>query len=146
MSEETEPLIQDRDYGHGGAEQEAAQSQTRAIRIRAIVWSLLALIFIVGVIIVLVGPENYGDIGPGTLPRDPDAAARKLLDMAPVIVCMPYHDFQCQVTIIHFLFLRMDTLVSESHRVFFVITMSSIRSTYSCALWLEKQCLCHSIG
>ncbi|KIM54428.1 hypothetical protein SCLCIDRAFT_1222022 [Scleroderma citrinum Foug A] len=85
MSEETEPLIQDRDHGHGGAEQEAAQCQTRAIRIRAIVWSFLALIFILSVIIVLVGPDNYGDIGPGTLPRDPDAAARKLLHMAPVI-------------------------------------------------------------
>lgn len=115
MSEETEPLIQDRDHGHGGAEQEAAQCQTRAIRIRAIVWSFLALIFILSVIIVLLGPDNYGDIGPGTLPRDPDAAARKLLHMAPVIVCMRYHDLQCQVTIIPFLLLRMDTLVSENH-------------------------------
>ncbi|KAL4074348.1 membrane dipeptidase-domain-containing protein [Scleroderma yunnanense] len=88
MSEETEPLIssQQRNYAHDDAEHEAAQQQSRAIRIRAIIWSLLTLVFIVSVIVILFGPDHYGHVDwPGALPRDPDQAARKLLDMAPVI-------------------------------------------------------------
>lgn len=111
MNEETEPLIQDRDYAHDNTEQEAARQQTQAICIRAVVWFLLVIIFIVGVIIILVGPDHYGDIGPGTLPRDPDAAARRLLDMAPVIVRLA---FLYQVTVIHSSFLRTDTLVRRT--------------------------------
>ncbi|KAI6135833.1 membrane dipeptidase-domain-containing protein [Pisolithus thermaeus] len=91
MSGEAEPLIHgnssgQRNYAHDDAEHEAAQQQLRALRIRTIVWSLLGLLFIVGIVIVLVAPDHYGDYGwPGALPKDPDLAARRLLDMAPVI-------------------------------------------------------------
>ncbi|KAI6121311.1 membrane dipeptidase-domain-containing protein [Pisolithus sp. B1] len=92
MSGEAEPLIhgnssEQRNYAHDDEEHEAAQQQLlRALRIRTIVWSLLGLLFIVGIVIVLVGPDHYGDYGwPGALPKDPDLAARRLLDMAPVI-------------------------------------------------------------
>ncbi|KAG6334054.1 hypothetical protein ID866_5042 [Astraeus odoratus] len=90
MSGETEPLIQgnpseQRNYAHDDVENDAAQQQSRAIRIRTIIWSILGLVFIVGIITVLVGPEHYDSGWPGTLPKDPDLAAQKLLAMAPVI-------------------------------------------------------------
>lgn len=91
MSGEAEPLIhgnssEQRNYAHDDAEHEAAQQQSRALRVRTIVWSLLGLLFIVGIVIGLVGPDYYADHGwSGALPKDPDLAARRLLDMAPVI-------------------------------------------------------------
>ena len=92
MSSENEPLIRSEESGqhnsaHGDAESLAAQQESRTLHVRSVVWTTLGVIFIVGVILALVDPGHLRDNGwTGMLPRDPDLAAQRLLDSAPVIV------------------------------------------------------------
>ena len=53
--------------------------------IRAVIYAVLTLIFIVGLVVVSVFWEELGDV-VGGLPKDPDQAAKRILDIAPVIV------------------------------------------------------------
>lgn len=87
MSTENDPLIQ----GNGSEHQRNyAYDDSRAVRNRVFVWSALAVIFIIAVVVVLVDPRFISDFGlSGKLPRDPQIAAQRLLDIAPVIVCLP---------------------------------------------------------
>ncbi|KAF8835555.1 hypothetical protein BDN67DRAFT_975199 [Paxillus ammoniavirescens] len=91
MSGEAEPLLRSeesgqRNYAHDDAEFEAAKQRAHALRIRSIVWAVLGVVFIVGVVLALAAPGHLRDHGwSGQLPRDPDLAAQRLLDSAPVI-------------------------------------------------------------
>ncbi|KAH7888424.1 membrane dipeptidase-domain-containing protein [Phlebopus sp. FC_14] len=91
MSGETAPLLQtesseQRNYAHDDSEFEAAQRRSRGILIRSIVWSILGIFFVVGVVLALIDPGHLRDRGwSGKLPRNPDLAAQRLLDIAPVI-------------------------------------------------------------
>jgi membrane dipeptidase len=92
MSGEAEPLLRSeesgqRNYAHDDAEFDAAKQQAHALRIRSTVWAVLGVVFIVGVVFALAAPGHLRDHGwSGQLPRDPDLAAQRLLDSAPVIV------------------------------------------------------------
>ncbi|KAG2153641.1 membrane dipeptidase-domain-containing protein [Suillus bovinus] len=78
MSSENEPLI--------SSANETAQRDSRILRNRAIVWSVLAVLLIVVAVVALVDPNFLSDIGlSGKLPRDPKLAAQRVLDIAPVI-------------------------------------------------------------
>ncbi|KAH7920684.1 hypothetical protein BV22DRAFT_1122623 [Leucogyrophana mollusca] len=95
MSSETEPLIQNngnglqqqqRNYALDDSEYDTAQKQSRALKIRSIVWTVLLLIFAVGVVLALVEPGKLRDLGwSGKLPRNPELAAQRILSVAPVI-------------------------------------------------------------
>jgi len=92
MSTENEPLLRgeesgQRNYAHDDTDFAAAQQRTRTLRIRSVVWAALGVVFVVGVILALADTGHLRDIGwSGKLPRDPNLAARRLLDSAPVIV------------------------------------------------------------
>ncbi|KIJ67460.1 hypothetical protein HYDPIDRAFT_166055 [Hydnomerulius pinastri MD-312] len=91
MSGENEPLIQNddsgqRNYAHNDSDYEASQQRSHGVRIRSIVWAVLGVVFVIGVVLALVDPGRLRDVGwSGKLPRDPDLAAQRLLDYAPVI-------------------------------------------------------------
>ena len=88
MSTENEPLLQSEESGQRNYAHDDAERRPRTVRIRALVWTALAVVFVVGVILVLVDPSHLRDHGwSGKLPRDPNLAARRLLASAPVIVC-----------------------------------------------------------
>ncbi|KAG1727610.1 membrane dipeptidase-domain-containing protein [Suillus lakei] len=79
MSSENEPLISSVEY-------ETVQRDSRTLRNRALVWSVLAVVFIVVAVVALVDPSFVSDIGLSEkLPRDPQLAAQRVLDTAPVI-------------------------------------------------------------
>ncbi|KAF8441768.1 membrane dipeptidase-domain-containing protein [Boletus edulis BED1] len=99
MSTENDPLLQSeesgqRNYARDDAEFAAAQQRSRTVYIRSVVWTALGVLFIVGVVLALVDPGRLRDNGwTGKLPRDPNLAARRLLDSAPVIdghIDLPY--------------------------------------------------------
>ncbi|KAH7912281.1 membrane dipeptidase-domain-containing protein [Hygrophoropsis aurantiaca] len=89
MTGETDPLIQangQRNYAHDDSEFHEAQNKARALKIRMVVWGVLLVVFIVGVVLALVDPGSLRDLGwSGKLPRDPDLAAQRILNVAPVI-------------------------------------------------------------
>ncbi|KAI9572382.1 membrane dipeptidase-domain-containing protein [Boletus coccyginus] len=95
MSTENEPLLRgeesgQRNYAHDDTEFAAAQQRTRTLHIRSVVWAALGVVFVVGVILALTDTGHLRDIGwSGKLPREPNLAARRLLDSAPVIVHLP---------------------------------------------------------
>lgn len=77
MSSEHEPLI---------PSDETVQRDSRTLRNRALVWSVLAIVVILVAVVALVDPSFVSDIGlSGKLPRDPKLAAQRVLDIAPVI-------------------------------------------------------------
>ncbi|KAG1745536.1 membrane dipeptidase-domain-containing protein [Suillus paluster] len=79
MSSENEPLIPSAEY-------ETVRQDPHILRNRIIVWSALAVLFIVAVVVALVDPGFISDFGlSGKLPRDPELAAQRLLNIAPVI-------------------------------------------------------------
>ncbi|KAG2072281.1 hypothetical protein BDR04DRAFT_1051732 [Suillus decipiens] len=79
MSSENQPLIPNAEY-------ETAQQKSRILRNRALVWSALAVVFIIFAVVALVDPSFVSDIGlSDKLPRDPKLAAQRVLDTAPVI-------------------------------------------------------------
>ncbi|KAG1777045.1 membrane dipeptidase-domain-containing protein [Suillus placidus] len=79
MSSENEPLIP-------SAEDETVQRDSRTLRNRALVWSVVAVVFIVVAVVALVDPSFVSDMGlSGKLPQDPKLAAQRVLDTAPVI-------------------------------------------------------------
>lgn len=94
MSSENEPLLQSvesgqRNYAHDDVEFAAAQQRFRTLHIRSVVWAALGVVFVVGVILAFIDPGKLRDHGwSGKLPRDPDLAAQRLLDSAPVIVSL----------------------------------------------------------
>ncbi|KAG8213528.1 membrane dipeptidase-domain-containing protein [Butyriboletus roseoflavus] len=99
MSTENEPLLQSEESGqHNHANDDAgfaaAQQRSRSLHIRSVVWAALGVVSIIGVILALVDSGHLRDIGwSGKLPRDPNLAARRLLDSAPVIdghIDLPY--------------------------------------------------------
>ncbi|KAG2052413.1 hypothetical protein BDR06DRAFT_957692 [Suillus hirtellus] len=74
---ETEPLIPN---------DETVQRDSRTLRNRAVVWSVLTAFLIAVGVVALVDPNFVSDIGlSGKLPRDPKLAAQRALDIAPVI-------------------------------------------------------------
>ncbi|KAG1799847.1 membrane dipeptidase-domain-containing protein [Suillus plorans] len=75
---ETEPLIPN---------DETVQRNSRTLRNRAVVWSVLTAFLIAVGVVALVDPSFVSDIGlsSGKLPRDPKLAAQRVLDIAPVI-------------------------------------------------------------
>jgi membrane dipeptidase len=80
MSSEREPLI-------SSVEDETVQRDSRTLRNRALVWSVLVVVVIFVAVVALVDPSFVSDIGlSGKLPRDPKLAAQRVLDIAPVIV------------------------------------------------------------
>ncbi|OAX39946.1 hypothetical protein K503DRAFT_865002 [Rhizopogon vinicolor AM-OR11-026] len=92
MSAENDPLIQgngsdlQRNYAHDDTEYDTTQRDSRVLRNRVIIWSGLAVLFIVAVVVALVDSGFTRDSGlSGELPRDPQLAAQRLLDVAPVI-------------------------------------------------------------
>ena len=101
MSTENEPLLRSeesgqRNYAHDDAEFAAAQQRSRLVHIRSVVWAALGVLFVVGVILALVDPGHLRDNGwTGKLPRDPNLAARRLLDSAPIIVRTCRSDLLC---------------------------------------------------
>jgi len=105
MSTENDPLIQgngsdlQRNYAHDDTEYDAAQRDSRVLRNRVFVWSALAALFVVAVVVVLIDPAFIRDFGlSGKLPRDPQLAAQRLLDIAPVIVCILPRIFRLSLT------------------------------------------------
>ncbi|KAH0825722.1 membrane dipeptidase-domain-containing protein [Lanmaoa asiatica] len=99
MNTENEPLLRNEEsgqhnYAHNDAGFAAAQQQSRTLHIRSVVWAALGVVFIIGVILALVNPNHLRDIGwSGKLPKDPNLAARRLLNSAPVIdghIDLPY--------------------------------------------------------
>ncbi|KAG0702966.1 membrane dipeptidase-domain-containing protein [Suillus ampliporus] len=79
MSSENEPLI-------SSTENDTVQQDSRILRNRVIVWSALVLLVVVGVVVALVDPSFTSHFGlSGKLPRDPELAAQRLLNIAPVI-------------------------------------------------------------
>lgn len=92
MSTENEPLLRSeesgqRNYAHGDAGFTAAQQGSRSLHIRSVVWAALGTVFVIAVVLVLVDPGHLRDKGwSGKLPRDPNLAAQRLLNSAPVIV------------------------------------------------------------
>lgn len=101
MSTENEPLLRNeelgqRNFANDDAGFAAAQQRSRPLHIRSIVWAALGVVFIVGVILALVDTGHLIDNGwSGKLPRDPNLAARRLLDSAPVIVRSCFSGFLC---------------------------------------------------
>ncbi|KAG1904364.1 membrane dipeptidase-domain-containing protein [Suillus fuscotomentosus] len=74
---ETEPLIPN---------DGTVQRDSRTLRNRAVVWSVLTAFLIAVGVVALVDPNFLSDIGlSGKLPRDPKLAAQRVLDIAPVI-------------------------------------------------------------
>lgn len=101
MSTENEPLLRSeescqRNYAHDDAELAAAQQRYRTVQIRSVVWAALGVLFIVGVGLVLIDPSHLRDYGwSGKLPSDPNLAARRLLESAPVIVRASFFGLHC---------------------------------------------------
>lgn len=76
---EHEPLLP-------SAEDGTVQRDSRTLRNRALVWSVLAVVFIVVAVVALVDPSFLSDIGLSEqLPQDPKLAAQRVLDIAPII-------------------------------------------------------------
>lgn len=113
MDGETAPLIGQRSTEHensygGFSDHEASLQQLRAIRIRTVTWSALTLVFIVAIVIFLMDPMHLRDHGwSGMLPKDPALAARRLLDMAPIIVR--------SVVLAHSRFHSMTSVIQDGH-------------------------------
>lgn len=92
MNSENDPLLRSeesgqRNYARDDEEFAAAQQRSRTVRIRSVVWAVLGVVFAAGVILALFDSGHLRDNGwSSKLPRNPDLAARWLLDSAPVIV------------------------------------------------------------
>lgn len=86
---ETTPLLEN---GNGAHVEETRPSRHNLL-VRAIIWTLLTLLFIVGLVVVLIFQDKLPDsLYPwlGRLPKDPMAAALIIMDKAPVIVRSQY--------------------------------------------------------
>jgi membrane dipeptidase len=60
---------------------------SRATMARTVIWGLLTLVFAIGLVLVFVFEDNLARWSwSDSLPKDPVAAARKVLGVAPVIV------------------------------------------------------------
>jgi membrane dipeptidase len=72
--------------GHDGSPRTAKPSNPK---VRATIWGLLTLLFVVALVLLVGFEKVFGDtLAPylGTLPSDPYLAALAILDKAPVIV------------------------------------------------------------
>jgi hypothetical protein len=76
---EVEPLLQN--------EEQSRQRNDRAPLTRLIVWAGTTTLFVFGLILVFAFPDLLAQVpGSGALPKDPLAAAYKVLQAAPIIV------------------------------------------------------------
>lgn len=85
-SDETRPLISD-DHNEPGEFDRKQEGPN--VRTRGIVWGILTFIFLLGLVFVLFFSDRFADtLYPwvGQLPKDPQLAALRILDNAPVIV------------------------------------------------------------
>jgi membrane dipeptidase len=83
---ERAPLLSTRAAGHDGSPNSARPSN---LKVRATIWGLLTLLFVVALVLLVGFEKVFGDaLAPylGTLPSDPYLAALAILDKAPVIV------------------------------------------------------------
>ncbi|EGN99588.1 hypothetical protein SERLA73DRAFT_88074 [Serpula lacrymans var. lacrymans S7.3] len=97
MESETDPLIQNgsqRNYAHDDDEHEAYKTRSRALIVRATVWSVLILLFVAGLVLVFAFSDFLSHFPwSGGLPKDPELAARRIMRSAPVIdghIDLPY--------------------------------------------------------
>ncbi|OBZ67251.1 putative dipeptidase C3A11.10c [Grifola frondosa] len=87
-------LARDTDYNPLDA---AAKRERRATSVRAVVYGALTILFVVVLLVMLFFWEGLGGY-IGALPKDPQKAAQRLLEAAPVIVsyiiilCITRHD------------------------------------------------------
>jgi membrane dipeptidase len=76
-------------------ELEAYKKESRFLRTRAIVWGALTVLFVLGLVSVFQFQEQLAEWSwTGTLPRNPDLAAAKILAISPVIVRFSNHFHQ----------------------------------------------------